>query len=214
MKPNPLLRLNHFTVPSSRGLPRTFAVRLTSGTGCVSRRTATSAVATAANAAAEAHSTNSANAWPGNTRVATSVAIAAARTAVASANRMDRSIALARNRASRNAARAFDHDHFRRYVVHPGDGTGLHLRDRIDDVHSFDDLGEHRVAGVARAPIEVRIVHQVDEELAVRGIRIVGARHRERAPRILEPIARFILDRGLGLPLRHRSVEATCLHDE
>lgn len=49
------------------------------------------------------------------------------------------------------------------------------------DVHARDDFTEDRVLrGAWREPIEVRVVHRVDEELRATGVRLTGIRHRQR----------------------------------
>jgi hypothetical protein len=95
--------------------------------------------------------------------------------------------------------------------------AGLDLADLLDHVHAFDDLAEHRVAPALRrrrrVVQEVVVVH-VDEELRGRRMRVVGARHRDRAVLVLQTVVRFVGDRLGRRLLLHAGFEAAALDHE
>ncbi len=74
---------------------------------------------------------------------------------------------------------------------------------------------EHRVAPARRPRVQVDVVGQVDVELARRGMRLGGARERDRAAQIAQAVAGLVDDvLGDGLLLSCRVVVAARLRDE
>src|SRR5205085_7595109 len=89
---------------------------------------------------------------------------------------------------------------------------GRDLGDLVDDVHAGGDLAEHGVAVVRRARmVEEIVVDEIHEELRRRAVYVVGARHRQRAARVLQAVRRLVLDRRLDLLLLHAGLEAAAL---
>ncbi len=75
----------------------------------------------------------------------------------------------------------------------PARDARLHVRDLVDHIHSADHLAEDRIA--SSVIVERAVVDVIDEELASGGVRIVGARHGDRAPDVAQPVARLVPDR-------------------
>ena len=93
----------------------------------------------------------------------------------------------------------------------------LDFGDGIDDVHAVDDLSEDGVSETLRRrrrEVEKRVVDEIDEELARRGIDYHRAGHRYRAALVLKPVHRLIADRLAGRLLVHRLGESAALDHE
>ena len=114
----------------------------------------------------------------------------------------------------RDALRADDLDRLDRHVVVHAATARLDLGHGVDHRHAVGDAAEHGIAGAAATRVEVGVVDQVDEELRGGAVRIVGARHRERAAPILDAVVGFVLDRRARRLLLHVLGHAAALHDE
>lgn len=100
--------------------------------------------------------------------------------------------------------------------MHAAAGGG-HFLDAFDDVHAFDDFTEYTVAPALQAlaaMIEKIVVGDIDEELCGGRVRILGARHGQRAGHVLQAVVGFIVDGGPGRFLVEVGVEAAALDHE
>ena len=89
-----------------------------------------------------------------------------------------------------------------------------YLGDSVDHVHAFAYFAKHRVtpaASVFAAVVEKIVIHQVDEELRGRRVRVGSARHRQGAAVVLEAVVGFILDGGIIGLLAHLRIHAAAL---
>ena len=71
----------------------------------------------------------------------------------------------------------------------------------IDDIGAGNHAAEDAVApavGVRGPVIEKSVVGDIDEELRGGGMRVGGARHGNGVALVLEPVLRFVFDRGLS----------------
>ena len=101
-----------------------------------------------------------------------------------------------------------------RYIIEAALAAGLNRRDLIDDVHALGHLGEHRVAEIAARVVEKIIVLQIHKKLRRGAVDVVGARHRQGAALVLQAVIGLVLDRRLGLLLRHVFREPAALDDK
>ena len=95
--------------------------------------------------------------------------------------------------------------------------TGLHFRDRINDAHSVDDLTENGIPetlGRRRREIKKRVIDEIDEKLARRGIDNHRARHGDGATLVLKAVHRLVADRLTSRLLIHGLRKAAALNHE
>ncbi len=97
--------------------------------------------------------------------------------------------------------------------VHPA-AAGLDLRDLVNDLHAGDDFAENAVTVVLRgrsAEIQKIIVHEVDEELAGRGVHDLSACHGDRAAFVGNLVLCLIDDGVVIFLLGERGIETAAL---
>src|SRR5690606_5376568 len=92
--------------------------------------------------------------------------------------------------------------------------AGRPVADLVDDVHAFDDGAEDGVAPARRPGVEVQVVGKVNVKLARRRVRLVRARHADRAAEVAQAVAGLVHDAALGRLLLEVLRVAPALRDE
>ena len=104
-----------------------------------------------------------------------------------------------------------------RHVAVRAEVAGGHGLDFLEHVEALGDLAEDAVAEALRrgaAEVEEAVVRHVDEELAGGAVHVGGARHGQRALRVLEAVGRLVADRPARRLLLHVAREAAALDHE
>jgi len=84
----------------------------------------------------------------------------------------------------------------------------------IDDFHAFHHGAEDRVAPAGWTRVQIQVVRQIDVELCISRVRIIGSRESDRTAHIAESITGFIDDRSLDWFELIVLVVAACLRNK